>query len=151
MGTRCITVLHEVSGEEIAVLYSQGDGYLEGHGQDLAQFLAPFTICNGITDNDKQYANGGGCLAAFIVANFKNRVGSFYLHAAGTRNVGEEFIYHVRPQASGGIRLTVLEGGVSFFGEDATPEADMVSLFDGPPAEFDPEAIYNEIAAARTA
>ena len=34
-----------------------------------------------------------GCLSAQIVAYLKEAPGDFYLHSAGTRDIGEEFIY----------------------------------------------------------
>lgn len=96
MGTRCLTVLHD-GEKEIAVLYRQFDGYPDGHGKELADFLKGKTIVNGIGDEDKsKIFNGMGCLAANVVAHFKKKVGGIYLHPAGTRDVWEDYIYHVR-------------------------------------------------------
>ena len=47
MGTRSLTTFLEEDGTEIAVLYRQMDGYPTGHGQDLKDFLLPFTVVNG--------------------------------------------------------------------------------------------------------
>ena len=95
MGTRCLTVLKEEEGKEIAVLYRQMDGYPAGHGQDLLDFLADKRIVNGISVDDGCSFNGMHCLAASVVAHFKEHIGSFYLYPAGTRDVGEEYIYTV--------------------------------------------------------
>jgi hypothetical protein len=110
MGTRCLTVMQREDGTEIAVLYRQMDGYPEGHGKDLHEFLDDMQICNGISSDQKtgKWANGAECLAAQIVAYFKDRIGQFYLHPAGTRNCGEEYIYTVRPSA-GGVIITTEE------------------------------------------
>lgn len=106
MGTRCLTVFKSrdnVQGKiverEIAVLYRQMDGYPESHGQELANFLSAKRIINGIGqgDNKSNAFNGMECLAASVVAYFKDDIGNFYLYPAGTRNVGEEFIYEVTP------------------------------------------------------
>jgi hypothetical protein len=44
--------------------------------------------------NEKlKIANGMGCLSAQVVAYLKEAPGDFYLHSAGTRDIGEEFIY----------------------------------------------------------
>jgi len=93
MGARCLTVFED-KNEEIAVIYRQMDGYLDGHGLDLAKMYSGMTIVNGISDNQKVF-NGIGCLAAQTVANLKTRPGGIYLHKAGTRDVGEDYIYTV--------------------------------------------------------
>jgi len=96
MGTKCLTVIKDNGGKEICVLYRQMDGYLEGHGMDLAIFLQNMTIINGISSGDNSNkANGMDCLAAQIIAYFKDGIGSFYLYPANTRNCGEEYIYEV--------------------------------------------------------
>jgi len=95
MSTRSLTVIKDKS-EEIVVMYRQMDGYPEGHGLDLANFLSDMVIVNGLGgDEVAKVANGGPCLAAQIVAHFKEGPGGIYLHAAGTREIGEEYIYTV--------------------------------------------------------
>lgn len=100
MGTRSLTVMQDEEGEEIAVLYRQMDGYPSGHGQELADFLAPFAVVNGLPvfGDNARTANGADCLAAQIVAHFKEGAGGFYLCRAGTRDAGEEWIYTVQPR-----------------------------------------------------
>lgn len=101
MGTRALTVFEEEDGTEIAVLYRQMDGYPEGHGLELAEFLSGVKLVNGIPVGDKRrMANGMSCLAAQVIAHFKrpDQHGGFYLHAAGTRNCDEQYIYFVSGQ-----------------------------------------------------
>ena len=95
MGTRSLTVFNnEMDNSEIVVLYRQYDGYPTGHGRDLLSFLNNMEIVNGISNTEKRkIANGMGCLSAQIVAYLKEAPGDFYLHSAGTRDIGEEFIY----------------------------------------------------------
>ena len=95
MGTRSLTVFNnEMDNEEIVVLYRQYDGYPTGHGRDLLSFLNNMEIVDGISNTEKRrIANGMGCLSAQVVAYFKEAPGDFYLHSAGTRDIGEEFIY----------------------------------------------------------
>jgi hypothetical protein len=95
MGTRSLTVINsEWDDSEICVLYRQYDGYPEGHGKDLLDFLRGMSVVNGMgLDDRERISNGMDCLAAQIVAHFKNGPGYFYLNAAGTRDVCEEFIY----------------------------------------------------------
>jgi hypothetical protein len=94
MGTRCLTKFIE-EGKEICVLYRQFDGYPEGHGKELAEFLKNMPIVNGYGDDTIKQANGMGCLAAQVVAHFKTKVGGFYLYPAKTSDIGEEFVYSV--------------------------------------------------------
>ena len=95
MGTRSLTVFNnEMDNSEIVVLYRQYDGYPTGHGRDLLSFLNNMEIVDGISNTEKRrIANGMGCLAAQVVAHLKEAPGDFYLHSAGTRDIGEEFIY----------------------------------------------------------
>lgn len=101
MGTRSLTVIVDKSWdkeEEIAVMYRQCDGYPTGHGQELKEFLSGMKIVNGInsTLHGTKFANGVPCLAAQLIAHFKkDREGGFYLHPAGTRGCGSEYIYIV--------------------------------------------------------
>ena len=94
MGTRCLTVFKEnINGPEIAVLYRQYDGYPAEHGRQLQEACAE-------VDH-----NGIGCAAVSILARLvsalggqENECGNFYLEPAGSRDLGEEFIYTVYPK-----------------------------------------------------
>ena len=97
MSTRCLTIMHDEEGKEIAVLYRHSDGYPEGHGQELSQFLAGKRIKNGIGQGDTSdnMFNGMHCLAAALVAHFKDGSGQYYLYPAGTRDIWEDYRYWV--------------------------------------------------------
>ena len=62
---------------------------------ELAQFLDGFTIVNGFGERRSKLANGMGCLAAQIVANFKTEVGNFYLYPISAKDCGQDYEYHV--------------------------------------------------------
>lgn len=107
MGTRSLTIFKDEDGKTLATLYRQMDGYPEGHGVELAEFLAPFTIVNGYSGREKQpAANGLGCLAAQAIAHFKTKsgIGGFYLYPEGAKDVGEEYVYEVT-----GTQMTCFE------------------------------------------
>ena len=96
MGTRSLTIFNDTyNDEEIAVFYRQFDGYPEGHGKELLDLLKDMRVVNGMNSENMKFkiANGMDCLAAQVVAHFKNGPGDFYLYKAGTRDVLEEFIY----------------------------------------------------------
>ena len=104
MGTRSLTYVFETYKNEdgtdehvpIINLYRQYDGYMEGHGLELAEFLAPFTIVNGLGAKTDKVANGMGCLAAQMVAHFKDGPGQFYLHAPKLgADHWQDYEYHV--------------------------------------------------------
>jgi len=102
MGTRSLTTFIETykddngkqKKEEIVTMYRQYDGYPEGHGLDLAQFLAQGKLVNGITLNDTIVFNGMGCLTAQVVAHFKDGAGGIYLQRAN-KDSWENYRYHV--------------------------------------------------------
>ena len=76
------------------------DGYPEGHGLDLAEFLKDIKIVNGVPLDKESgnQANGSGCLAAQMVKHFKDGVGDIYLHPH-TDDLGwEDYIYTVYPK-----------------------------------------------------
>jgi hypothetical protein len=97
MGTRSLTIFRDEKGKDIVVMYRQMDGYPKGgHGQELAEFLKDFTMVNGISYNEtRKIANGMGCLAAQVIAHFKDGAGGIYLYPAGTNDVCEEYVYIV--------------------------------------------------------
>lgn len=96
MGTRSLTFVYE-DNKAIINMYRQFDGYPEGHGQELADFLGGFAaITNGIRVGEtRKTANGMGCLAAQLVANFKTEVGGFYLYPTSAKDCGQDYEYHV--------------------------------------------------------
>ncbi len=96
MGTRSLTFVYE-DNKAIINMYRQYDGYPEGHGQELAEFLGQFAaITNGIRVGEtRKTANGMGCLAAQLVANFKTEVGGFYLYPTSAKDCGQDYEYHV--------------------------------------------------------
>jgi hypothetical protein len=96
MGTRCLTFVYD--GDTAVInMYRQFDGYPEGHGQELSEFLLQFdAIVNGMAFNEsRKVANGMGCLAAQMIAHFKKTPGSFYIHPVTDYDCGQEYEYHV--------------------------------------------------------
>jgi hypothetical protein len=108
MGTRSLTVFGK-GEEEIVVMYRQWDGYPEGYGKELAEFLNGFVIVNGIRgDEPKKSANGLDCLAAQVIKHFKTEIGGTYLYRAGTRDIDEIYIYMIE-EKNGKPYLTVAD------------------------------------------
>lgn len=99
MGTRSLTHFVQKYDEErteIVTMYRQYDGYPKGHGLELAEFLASGTMVDGFSLEETGIVfNGIGCLAAQVIAHFKDGVGGFYLYRGGKTDCGEEYIYDV--------------------------------------------------------
>ena len=127
MGTRSTTRV--VRGNvTLVVMYRQFDGYISGHGRELAAFLNTQRMTKGIPCREsagegKVWSNGAGCLAAQLVAHFKKEPGEIYI--AGPSN-WEEYNYTVEVgEYTNAIRVKVHVGG-----DPNTP------IFDGTLAEF---------------
>ncbi len=95
MGTRALTFVYDADRQPFLNLYRQYDGYIEGHGAELAEFLAGKKLVNGYGKESTELANGMGCLAASLVAHFKETVGGFYIHSVTETQCGQDYEYHV--------------------------------------------------------
>lgn len=118
MGTRSLTIVYdEFKDKQVPIvnMYRQFDGYPHGgHGQELAEFLLPLKLTNGISGDPTATANGMGCLAAQIVMYFKNNIthairdknwntigryeshaGGIYLYPTSETVCGQDYEYHV--------------------------------------------------------
>lgn len=95
MGTRSLTFVYNDKDKPIINLYRQYDGYMEGHGRELAEFLAGKRIVNGLSGDTSMVFNGMGCLAASLVAHFKDAAGGFYLHAVTEKDLWQDYEYHI--------------------------------------------------------
>lgn len=84
MGTRSTTKFIRKRGEKLEPLvniYQQYDGYIEGVGHEIAEFILSKKIINGIGygQDTEEYANGFECLIAQFIRDFKTRVGGLYI------------------------------------------------------------------------
>jgi hypothetical protein len=95
MGTRSLTFVYNERGEAIVNLYRQYDGYPSGHGAELAEFLAGKRLVNGLSGDTSMVFNGMGCLAASLVAHFKQSAGGFYIYAVTNTDCWQDYEYHV--------------------------------------------------------
>jgi len=133
MGTRSLTFVYQ-GDTPIINMYRQYDGYPTGHGRELADFLAPFTVVNGLTNGQgRKVANGMGCLAAQLIAHFKDSPGGFYIHPVTDTECGQDYEYHVY-QGTEGLRVRVTDRGFNMFGRTMSDKNE--ALFDGTVEEF---------------
>ena len=94
MGTRSLTHIIE-DKKTLTTMYRQFDGYLSGHGNDLAEFLKDFKVVNGYSGDTTKLANGMGCLTAQLIAHFKQGCGNIYIHPPNTEDCWEQYTYFV--------------------------------------------------------
>jgi len=147
MGTRSLTFVYDTYKAKngravhrpIINLYRQYDGYPEGHGAEIVEFLKQFTMTNGIPvgrdTTERRIANGMGCLAAQLVSNFKGSdAGQFYLYPTDAKDCGQDYEYHIYHNGSEGLRVKVTDRGCNMFGLTMSDKNE--SLFDGTLAEF---------------
>lgn len=141
MGTRSLTHVIQTymdGGKEkknpIMTMYRQYDGYPNGMGLELAKFLNSGEMVNGIGVGQTNVFNGAGCLAAQLVAHFKQGPGGFYLYKPMIKNCGEEYVYEVYTGwHTKEIKLRVLE--IGYMVKDRYVHKRR-KLFSGTPTEF---------------
>ena len=126
MGTRSLTFVYEKYGQiqkPVVNMYRQFDGYPSGHGAELAEFLNGGRLVNGLIATktvDEAVYNGMGCLAASMVAHFKQTPGGFYIHPVDITDCGQDYEYHIFSEnglLSGEVfRIKVYYCGCNMFG-----------------------------------
>ena len=83
MGTRSLTYLYLENAEKpFTCIYRQFDGYPDGHGLEIAEFMNSKTMVNGYTDAKTQI-NGMRCLATQLIVLLKEgkcEAGGIYIH-----------------------------------------------------------------------
>jgi hypothetical protein len=142
MGTRSLTFVYEESKsgekpEAIINMYRQFDGYPTGHGAELAEFLNSGRVVNGLalTKTAEEFVfNGMGCLAASLIANFKQSPGGFYIHPVSQVDCGQDYEYHIY-NIDGEFKIEVYYCGCNMFGMSGDPE-DVEVVFSGTLTEF---------------
>ncbi len=80
MGTRSLTIIQE-NNKNLVTIYQQYDGYLEGVGSNLYEFIQSGQLVNGFQINKTNQFNGMSCFAAQLVKYLKNGTGGTYLEA----------------------------------------------------------------------
>lgn len=134
MGTRCLTIVYNEQGQPLVNLYRPYDGYPSGHGVELAEFLQDFNMISGpAAKTEQRTANGMGCLAAQVVAHFKESVGGFYIYSVEDTDCGQDYEYHIYAEA-GNLCVRVKDRGCNMFGLTMSDKDECI--FNGPVAKF---------------
>lgn len=117
MGTRSLTRVNK-NGSQIVCMYRQFDGYPSCHGVELFKFLDGMNIVNGFSgDEPEKSANGAGCLAAQLIANFKEEIGGIYIYPVATKDAGQDYEYIIDVNADLALTVQVIGyEGIEFSG-----------------------------------
>ena len=100
-------------------IYNHYDGYPEGLGVDLANFLDGYDVVNGLsTGYQGPVANGMGCLAAQTVSYLKDEPGNVYLQKPIEKDWEDyEYFVWVKDHAELWISIFDYDGNCIFVGE----------------------------------
>ena len=125
-----------IENNNLVLIYRQYDGYPTGHPLETAEWLATAKVVNGLGMNETQLVfNGAGCLAAQLIARFKDGPGGTYIHGLESRGESwEDYLYDIIVKEDRTIEY------VCYDNVDDKPE-----LFRGTPAEF--VAKYEKVEA----
>ena len=136
MGTRSLTKViqtwEDESGKKtsrpITTMYRQYDGYMSGHGAQLAEWLNQYTVVNGMgIDDIGSIANGMDCLAAQMFQHFKDGRGGIYCMHPDAYDIWEEYLYEIE-EVDKEIFITISETVRGYDG--------MHTIFHGTPEEL---------------
>jgi hypothetical protein len=139
MGTRSLTKVfntykdeknNKQVKEQLVNMYRQYDGYPSGHGTELADFL------KGGRDEKQILFNGAGCLAAQMIAHFKDGVGGFYIEPITAKDCGQEYEYEVIVDFdTKEVTMKCFENG--YINKKGEYKSGKKLLFEGKPADFE--------------
>ena len=102
----------KIMNQEICLVYRQFDGYPTGHPMETAEWLASGTVVNGYSKTDSLQFNGAGCLAAQLVAKYKEGVGGTYIQSLKSRgNSWEDYLYDIIIKEDNTIEYVCYENG----------------------------------------
>ena len=146
MGTRSLTRVistfknesnNKVEKVHYLNMYRQYDGYPSGHGEELADFLKQGKIVNGIglTDTGLVF-NGAGCLAAQLVAHFKDGAGGIYIEPISSKDCGQDYDYEVIVDFDT-KELTMKCFEVGYINKKGEYKNGKKLIFDGKPSDFE--------------
>ena len=119
---------------KLVLLYAQFDGYPEGHPMETAEWLAKGNVVSGFRPGeDTLQFNGAGCLAAQLVAKFKDGVGGYYIHPMSHRgHCWENYTYDIIVKEDKSIEYIAYEVGGGCGGKSPR----FKKIFQGSPFEF---------------
>ena len=99
----------------IVSIYNHYDGYPEGLGVTLANYLEDTKIVNGLGGNNEDVFNGLGCLAASLIAELKDGPGNLYIEDPDRKSGGIEYEYYIWGDYHKDIWISIFEHDTCIF------------------------------------
>tara|TARA_R100000781_G_C4018917_1_gene106386 strand:+ start:170 stop:583 length:414 start_codon:yes stop_codon:yes gene_type:complete len=96
-------------------IYNHYDGYPEGLGVKLANYLEGTKIVNGLGKNNEDVFNGLGCLAASLIAELKDGPGNLYIEDPDRKSDGIEYEYYIWGDYHKDIWISIFEYDTCIF------------------------------------
>ena len=96
-------------------IYNHYDGYPEGLGVTLANYLEGTKIVNGLGGNNEDVFNGLGCLAASLIAELKDGPGNVYIEDPEHKHSWIDYEYYVWGDTDKDIWISIFSDGDCIF------------------------------------
>ena len=96
-------------------IYHHYDGYPEGLGVTLANYLGPKKIVNGLPvgAGSVDVANGVGCLTASLIKHLKEAPGNVYIDYPNAERIDIDYTYYIWGTEGKDIWISIFEPGTN--------------------------------------
>ena len=106
----------EIPEKVIVSIYNHYDGYPEGLGVILAEYLDGKVITNGLgSRDDYSVFNGMGCLAASLIEELKDGPGDIYIEDPEHPHGWIDYDYYVWGDDAKDIWISIFDGSECIF------------------------------------
>lgn len=99
MGTRSLTYFYRNSDSEnpLVCMYRQFDGYPEGHGKDIFEFVTETLSTSKDSFGNSYNSTATPWLAMQTISAFKDQLGVFLIEPTLNHDCWQEYEYHIFP------------------------------------------------------
>ena len=105
----------EIPEKKLISIYNHWDGYPEGLGVILAEYLEDKKIVNGLGDRQAPVFNGLGCLAASLIAELKDGPGDIYIDDPENPHGWIDYEYYIWGTEHKDIWISIFDGDECIF------------------------------------
>jgi len=105
----------EIPKKKLISIYNHWDGYPEGLGVILAEYLEDKKIVNGLGDREAPVFNGLGCLAASLIAELKDGPGDIYIDDPENPHGWIDYEYYIWGTEHKDIWISIFDGDECIF------------------------------------
>ena len=105
----------EIPEKKLVSIYKQYDGYPEGLGVTIADYLYGKKMVNGIGVDRSIVFNGLGCLAASLIAELKEEAGNVYVDNPESPHGWLDYEYVIWGDEGKDIWISIFDGNNCIF------------------------------------